>query len=179
MYDKFMVFDVESIGLHGDAFAYGYVVVDRDGNELDCGQNCMNPNHARGTADDRVWVSGNIPTLPHTIGTGGDLRSLFWGDWTYWRQKGAVLACDCAWPVEAKFLLECVRDDHWRSSVAPYPLLDVSGFILAAGGDPTACFNRRENELPAHHPLRDARQSARLLLEALNAIRDNRVFDPS
>ena len=90
-----------------------------------------------------------------------------------------ILACDCAWPVEAKFLLECVRDDHWRGSDAPYPLLDVSGLILAAGGDPTAYFNRRENELPAHHPLRDAQQSARLLLEALNAIRDNRVFDPS
>lgn len=31
----YMVFDVESIGLHGEGFAVGYVVVDRNGERLD------------------------------------------------------------------------------------------------------------------------------------------------
>ena len=36
--DKFMVFDVESIGLHGDGFAVAWVVVNREGERL--GEGC-------------------------------------------------------------------------------------------------------------------------------------------
>jgi hypothetical protein len=35
--DKFFVFDVESAGLHGEGFAVGFVVVDREGNKRDEG----------------------------------------------------------------------------------------------------------------------------------------------
>ena len=39
MADIFMVFDVESIGLHGDGFAVAWVVVNRSGQRL--GEGCM------------------------------------------------------------------------------------------------------------------------------------------
>jgi hypothetical protein len=53
----------------------------------------------------------------------------------------------------------------------PYPLVDVASVRLAAGLDPLGAYDRTAGELPVHNPLADARQSARLLLEALKSCR--------
>lgn len=83
----------------------------------------------------------------------------------HWKSKGAYLAAECAWPVEAKFLMDCVRDDfHLREWEGPYPLIDISSVLLARGIDPLGKQPRLESEEPAHNALNDARQSARLLL---------------
>ena len=42
MVDKFMVFDVESIGLHGDGFAVARVVVNRAGKRQRLGEHWAN-----------------------------------------------------------------------------------------------------------------------------------------
>jgi hypothetical protein len=76
------------------------------------------------------------------------------------------------WPVEAHFLSECVADrPQEREWQGPYPLLDVASVRLAAGLDPLATVDRLPSELPAHDPLADSRQSARLLVEALTLVR--------
>ena len=61
--DKFMVFDVESIGLHGDGFAVAWVVVNREGERL--GEGCMAcpRDLCAGTAESRLWVDENVPAL--------------------------------------------------------------------------------------------------------------------
>lgn len=166
-----MVFDVESIGLHGEGFAVGYTVVDDTGKELDADMITCPRGSACGTDADRDWVDKNIPDLlkgqvQHPI----QVREIFWSRWENWKKEGAVLFADCAWPVEARFLIACIDDGvGHRNWDGPYPLHDIASVLLAKGKDPLAKFPRLENELSEHNPLCDARQSARILLEALKA----------
>jgi hypothetical protein len=168
MSDLFMVFDVESIGLQGEGFAVAWVVVDRDGRRLDEGLFSCDPRLCKGEQESREWVKANVPPLEPTSPTRQHLRNAFWWEWRRWADQGAVLVADCAWPVEANFLSACVRlnpkEREWKG---PYPLHDLSSVLLALGLDPLAVTDRRPDELPAHHPLMDARQSARQLVEAL------------
>ena len=168
--DKFMVFDVESIGLHGEGFAVAWVVVDRSGQRFDEGCLSCDPSLCVGTDESRAWVDENVPTLARTNATKQHLRNTFWHAWRYWADRGAVLVADCAWPVEANFLSACIRLNHAeREWQGPYPLHDLASVLLAIGADPLAvATDRLPDELPAHHPLMDARQSARQLLECLN-----------
>lgn len=167
-YSSFMCFDVESIGLHGEGYAVGFVVVDMDGNELESGLYAVDPESTHGTSKNRQWVRDNIPEIPITHDSKQEMRDAFWQTWRKWADKGAALVADCAWPVEARFLCACVDDDpEAREWLGPYPLLDFGSVALALGADPTAAYLRKENEFPVHHPLADARQSARLLIEAL------------
>lgn len=169
MPELFMVFDVESIGLHGEGFAVGYVVVDREGNTLDSGNFACPVYSAKGTLTGFEWVKSNCQTLPVTHNAPWLMRAAFWRAWREWAGKGAVLVADCAWPVEARFLAQCVDDDPMsREWLGPYPLYDVAPIRLAAGLDPLATCSRLPEEEPAHDPLCDARQSARLLMEALD-----------
>ena len=168
MPDKFMVFDVESIGLHGEGFAVAWVVVNLDGERI--GEGCLacDPDQCKGTAEGRAWVAQNVPPLEITSPTPQHLRDTFWCEWRRWADQGAVLVADCSWPVEANFLSACVKQDHKeREWQGPYPLHDLASVLLALGADALAVTDRQPDELPAHHPLMDARQSARQLVERL------------
>jgi hypothetical protein len=165
----YMVFDVESVGLHGEGFSYGFVVVTDGGEEIAHGGGGCHPDHADGPADGRQWVADNVPAPRWGYGLPRPrkVRDQFWSSWTHWKGEGAVLAADCPWPVEARFLIACVADEPGRTWEGPYPLIDVASVRLAAGPGPLGTGERLAAELPAHDPLADARQSARLLLEAL------------
>jgi hypothetical protein len=174
--DLFMVFDCESVGLHGETYAVGWVAVDRDGAEREAGGLWVPPGDVRGTPAGRAWAWDNaFPGRAEGWGRGLEparsaavMRRDFWQTWLRWKEKGAALAADCCWPVEARFLAACVDDrPDEREWQGPYPLLDVACFRLAAGLDPLETAPRLPNELPAHDPLCDARQSARLLAEAM------------
>lgn len=164
----YMVFDVESIGLHGEGFAVGYVVVNSNG-VLQEQQRFVCPQSvASGSDEDRQWVRENTPTMLCNHYTTAEVRQAFWRDWRRWAAEGAVLVADCAWPVEARFLAACIdMDPEGRRWQGPYPLHDVATARLAAGFDPLATVDRLPSEEPKHDPLADARQSARLWLEAL------------
>lgn len=176
--EVFMVFDVESIGLHGEGFAVGWTVIDAVGNELDWGCFACHPDDADGDDEGREWVGNNVhaAVFPHP-GEYGPMwvREEFWLAWQRWKSRGAVLVADCCWPVEARFLARCVDDDrkvrYWQG---PYPLHELASIRLAAGLDPLGVNERLPSELPAHDPLADARQSARLLVEALDAIQSRK-----
>lgn len=171
----YMVMDVESVGLHGPAFWVGYVVVDPEGHEHDSNSIYFDPSLFSVMwydAEDMDWVKKNIakpnPNKVTIAGSTRSMRDIFWSDWMKWRNREAWLAADVAWPVEGHFLNQCIKDDEpGRKWLAPYPLIDVASVRLAKGLDPLATNHRFENELPQHDPLADARQSARLLLEAL------------
>lgn len=168
MTELFMVFDVESIGLHGEGFAVGFVVVHRNGTELDADMYACPPNAAKGNNEGWTWVKDNVPTLLKTHDAAWLIRAAFWIKWQEWKTKGAVLVADCCWPVEARFLAQCVEDQPvQREWQGPYPLHDIASMMLAKGWDPLLERPRKESEEPKHHPLNDARQSARLMLEVL------------
>jgi hypothetical protein len=173
MPELFLVFDCEAVGLHGGTFAWGGVVVDRRGKSFDCDRAWCPPDLAAGTDAGRAWVAGNWkpPDFPPLDSAAG-VRQRFWAWWLFWKGKGAALAADCAWPVEARFLAACVDDDPGaREWQGPYPLVDVGSVRLAAGLDPLGTGERLPDELPVHDALADARQSARLMCEALARIR--------
>lgn len=162
----FMVFDVESVGLHGKGFAVGWVVVDSTGTLHADGYAACPPSPTHGTAEGFTWINEHVVVRYNHVEPKG-VRQEFWRVWRFWAERGAVLVADCAWPVEARFLAACIDDDpSQREWVGPYPLHEVATARLLAGFDPLATVERFANELPQHHPLADARQSARLWLEA-------------
>lgn len=166
------MFDVESIGLHGEGYAVAGGVYFEDGT-VDKGSEFMiacPPEKAAGENSDRKWVHENIPFLEPNCKTPRAVREFFWALWTTEKVKhpGLVMAAECAWPVEARFLIQCVQDEpEKRNWEGPYPLHEIASVMLAAGMDPMATYDRLESEMPKHHPLGDARQSSRLLCEAL------------
>jgi len=171
--DLYLVFDVESDGLHGEGFAVGWVAIepDRVGGVPILWEDGIAVAPAP-TAN--AWIRENVlPHLPEpTHPDARSVRDAFWRVWDHWSAKGARLAADVAWPVEARFLAACVDDaPATRAWSGPYPLIDISSVRLAAGKDPLGEEARLAEELPAHNPLADARQSARLLAEALRARR--------
>ena len=92
---KYMVLDVESIGLHGEAFAWAYVVVDDRGHRLDEHWAACHPGVARGDKDDRRWVADNIPRFESACESPTSLRGAFWLAWSRWKEEGVALVADC------------------------------------------------------------------------------------
>ncbi len=170
----FFVFDVESVGLHGEGYYVGHVVVNRSGACLDFASYGCLSDHAKGDDDGRAWMAKNVPPLPAApLSNPKAVRDMFWRFWMHWRDKGAVMVADCCWPVEARFLAACVDDDPVnRQWIGPCPLHDVASVLLAAGEDPLKKRARIVGELPEHDPLCDARQSARILTTVLGDVRD-------
>lgn len=167
--ELYMVFDVESVGLHGTDFAVGFVIINRWGVEVQHGLMACERNETFGTPASLDWCNKNIPPIPITHSCPKDMREAFWAQWLCWNERGAKLVADCNWPVEARFLIQCVDEKpSEREWLGPYPLIDVGSVLLAKGQDPLQKFERKENELPEHNPLADARQSARIFIETLN-----------
>jgi hypothetical protein len=169
MANTFMVFDVESVGLHGEGFAVGWVVVE-DGKVIASAEYACDPKEATGTDSSRDWISKNVPRpiVGYNCRTPRQVRSEFWRAWDYARRKGATLVAECAWPVEARFLAQCVDDlPAEREFTGPYPLHELATLLLLKGINPLEKIPRLPDELPEHDPLNDARQSARLLVENL------------
>lgn len=166
--EYWLVFDVESVGLHGEGFAVGGVVLDKQFAQVEEFAFWCPSSAAQGVGSDRAWVEQNVKIEGQpTAQNPAQVRAQFWAKWTEWRAKGAWLAADVSWPVEATFLQACLADSWSRSGVTIYPLIDVASVRLGKKLDPLATLPREENELPVHNPLCDARQSARLLKEAL------------
>lgn len=163
---RYFVIDVESIGLHGEGYAVGFVLVDTEGNRLDQGMFATRPYFARGDSEGHKWVKENAPELRVTHDSPWQMRAAFWRKWLEHKTPETVMAAECAWPVEARFLTQCV-DDHpmERAWTGPYPLHEVATLMLSHGLDPLLEMKRLPEELPKHNPLCDALQTARLLLE--------------
>lgn len=173
----FFVFDVESIGLHGEGFAAGYVLIERDGTVVREDFFHCDPERAASAggeldAEDRTWVAENVPPLGLTsrLANPAAVRGALWDQWERAKEDFPAVhaAAECVWSVDTAFLTAAVLDDvdkrKWRG---PHPLIDIATVIAMVGFDPIAVFPRLEGE-DAHHPLGDARQSARLLAECLN-----------
>lgn len=168
----FFVFDVESVGLHGEGFAVaGGVYV--DGSPLSEFRFCCPPSEARGEDSDREWVALNVPTMEASHASPAEVRDAFWLAWLAAKSThpDINMAGECIWPVEAAFVTACIQQDLVaRAAAGPYPFHDIASFMLSAGMDPLASYERIAGETPCHEPLADARQSARLLAVALGRL---------
>lgn len=159
-------FDVESIGLYGEGFAVGGVLIDDSGNVINEFCYACDPGAALGSIDDREWCRDNLPKLEVTHKTPEEVRNAFWAKYLNASKHDAQIIADCIYPVETNFLAACVRDyEPVRKRQAPYPLLDLSALLLARGKDPIGVYDRMHDEYPIHHPLADAKQSARLWVQ--------------
>lgn len=169
-------FDVESIGLHGEGFAVGWVI-HQDGIERHSGVIACEPINARGRDTNREWIHANVPKIEAHEPSPKAVRDAFWAAWRgakFLAENGnqdIVALADCGWPVEARFLAACVDDrPEEREWQGPYPLHDLATYLLAVGCDPTGHYERRPEEMPVHDPLADARQTARIFWELRRGI---------
>ena len=166
----FFVFDVESVGLHGEAFAVAGGVYINGAVQSEFCLSCP-MEEAEGTDEDRKWCKNNIPIIEITHRTPNGIREAFWKEWESAKKRypGILMAGECIWPVEAGFIARCIYQLGTETD-GPYPFHDISSIMLAAGMDPMATYNRTPSEEPKHHPLADARQSARLLSDAIKIL---------
>ena len=79
----YMVFDVESVGLHGEGFAVGWVVVNGYGIHVQYGMLACDPRLAGGITPksdgaSREWVANNVPAIKVTHGSLREMRTDFW-----------------------------------------------------------------------------------------------------
>ena len=161
-------FDVESDGLYGEGFAFGAVVMTPQGQEIAAAEACC----LDGVTDG--WVQANV--LPHLhsmpqSASRAEVRRVFWDFYMAWKDQCRIFA-DVAYPVDAHFLRQCAQENHGEWD-APYPLLDVASVLLACGVDPLidgASYTGSTGD--NHHPLFDARVSARKLVRL---VRENRL----
>jgi hypothetical protein len=170
----FFVFDVESIGLHGEGFAVAGGIYDEKGKCVDLSEFCYScpPGNAQGIQEDRDWVHANVPSIEITHDYPKEVRFAFWKEWKKAKKAGAIMFAECGWPVEARFLCKCI-DDHDPSHRfdGPYPFHEISTVMACAGMDPMATYERIEGETSVHNPMCDVRQSARLLSIALKKLK--------
>jgi hypothetical protein len=172
-----LVFDVESVGLHGEGWAVGWLLgkpVDGVFNVESEGLVYCRPGKAVGLTDDLLWVQENCHADGYNtfggieVDTPREVRDAFWDVWVAAKgpERHCTMAADCTWPVEARFLCAMIDDGGpLRRWEGPYPLIDIATARLVAGL--TGQISRLPDELPVHNPLADTRQSARLLAEAL------------
>lgn len=179
---KFLLsLDAESWGVMGDIFWIGAVLYNEHGYDVDVFDEAVDPFtcsqaglrdappelHSR----DRKWLMEHVfPRLEgrerYLAGTTASLRSAFWEWLQTVRAKGEVhLLADCGLCIESRLLVDAIKDKPERLSEAPWFVHDVATALHMHGRDPMGTYGRLANELPAHDPVCDARQTARLFAE--------------
>jgi hypothetical protein len=188
-----MVVDAESWGLHGPILAVGMVIgdlvercsrddikrlevafVERESSWFWCSDEPLG-KRAAVSRDDLEWARRYvIPGLQEASRGQQDLVvcgrttviQRFKLAWLKEAAKGTELWAECGWPVEARLLMEA----QFSRLDGPLPLHEIASVRKAAGFNPVFVQPRQPAEKPEHHPVCDARQSARLLAEALTRL---------
>lgn len=169
---RLLSFDIEANGLHGNAFAVGAVVLTADGKVHD-------EFSGRCDIEEKVdpWVADNvipvISDMPVNFGSYKELREGFWQWYLKTEPEADYVLVSNGYPVEYRFLLQCQEDNlnerYWQH---PFPILDLTSLLLAAGHDP-ASKNKvtsqivKENQFYRHNPLHDAKIAALTALQVL------------
>ena len=170
---KFLSFDLETNGLHGNVFAVGAVVVDARGNVLDKFAARCPLEH-----DVDTWVKANvfpvIHDMPVTHTEQKELRHDFWKWYLQAEPKCDYVLVSNGYPVEYRFLLQCQEDDlenrYWQH---PFPILDLTSILIATGHESLAKSQLissiiREGKFARHHPVDDATIAALAAFRALS-----------
>lgn len=168
---KLLCFDLETNGLHGQAFAIGALVIDASG-KVHSEFTARIP--AEGKLDE--WVKANvlpsIADMPLTHKNYAEMCDAFWQWYLSAKEESDYVLVDNGYPVEYRFLLDCQEADlqkrYWQH---PFPFIELSSLVLNLGGETNK--KRIQAEIAAsngpfrpHHPLDDARLSALIAFEA-------------
>lgn len=130
---KLMCFDIETNGLHGEAFAVAGLVMRADGEVLEeFKARCP----VKGDLD--PWVEENVlPVLddfPPTHKTAKALRNAFWQWYQQVEPQTDYVLVNNGYPVEYRFLTKCQEDDlevrYWEH---PFPILELASLLLPLG----------------------------------------------
>lgn len=162
--------DAETVGLYGEPFAVGYTVYNAQGVELESNYMSCPSKNAKGTLSDREWVEKNVvPHLPkeYDCETPQELCEKVYTTWMDLKRKykDIITIADCGYPVESRLFSRAIENNEERTFTGPFPLHEVSTALMFAKIK-REDYPRLPNELPEHHPLSDARQSARLFQTA-------------
>ncbi|HSX36868.1 MAG TPA: hypothetical protein VLG13_01990 [Patescibacteria group bacterium] len=170
---KILCFDLETNGLHGEAFAAGAVVMDTQGSLLD-----EFSGRAKIVGQVDPWVEHNVlPVLkdmPITHKSYKDLREDFWKWYLQAEPQADYVLVSNGYPVEYRFLLKCQEENlderYWQH---PFPILDLTSILLATGHNPSSKGKLINGIISAgkfsrHHPLDDAKIAALAAIKALS-----------
>lgn len=160
---KLLSFDLETNGLHGQAFAVGAVLMSHD-------KTVHKTFSARcpivGTVDQ--WVHQNVlPAIENmsiTHDNYDELREAFWAWYLETEPMADYVLVNNGYPVEYRFLLECQEADlearYWQH---PFPILDLSSLLVQVGQKAT---NISKSDYNLHNPLDDAKIAALMAFSA-------------
>ncbi|HVE81126.1 MAG TPA: hypothetical protein VNA68_03270 [Candidatus Dormibacteraeota bacterium] len=169
---KLLSIDVESNGLHGEAFAVGAVLMNAKGEVLD---EFIGRCPVVGKID--PWVKDNVikpmKDVPEDYPNAKKMRDAFWSWYLPAKNQADYVLADNGYPVEARFLIQCQDDDiedrYWGH---PFPLLDLASMLLQVGIKPLAVRKKMVEDkmggAPSlhHNPRWDAQVSALAAFEA-------------
>lgn len=130
---KILSFDVESNGLHGEAFAVSGVLMRSDGKVID---EFTGRCPIEGPVDE--WVAKNVLPqmngIPQRYKSARTLRSAFWRWYKKAKAQADFVIAENPYPVEARFLIACQQDSlrsrYWEH---PFPLIDVGTLFFERG----------------------------------------------
>ena len=161
---RILCFDVETNGLHGDAFAVGAVVMNDGGGVQD-----QFTGRTKIVGQVNPWVEKNvlpaIADLPFTYPSEKDLREGFWKWYITAEAASDYVLVGNGYPVEYRFLMKCQEDNlearYWQH---PFPILDLFSLLIQIGdrSAKSRLLNEimREHNLSLHNPLDDAKMTA-------------------
>jgi len=163
MKNLLFVFDVESDGLLGDAFAVGALVIDKGTKKI--------IDSYEGMVDIAItstFVENQVMPNLSEIKKVENLKILDLEFYDFYQKyfDKVDLVFDAGFPVETNFLKRVFsRIDE---PLMPYPIYDLMSILLAKGLDPNLDRIKYLNKkLRKHHPIDDAYSSAMVYLDVL------------
>lgn len=169
---KLLSFDLETNGLHGQAFAVGAVLMSADGTvHGEFSARC------RLTSKVDEWVKDNvlpaIADMEITHGTYTELREAFWQWYLQAEPEADYVLVNNGYPVEYRFLLDCqdenIEERYWQH---PFPILELNSILLMTDHDNAPSKRKlkdlldRDHGRKMHHPVEDAKMAILLAFEA-------------
>ena len=159
----YIFLDVETVGFTGEPFAVGYITTNIKGDIINEVCYYYEPDLTDADEETKDWITKNClenlrnKTIKYTLllESKREFISLTKVSLTFLLENYWIVA-DCPYPCEARLLNLC------ELYTEPYPIIDLSSMLLFNGFNPLGTYERKEDELPKHNPLADARQTRRL-----------------
>ena len=154
--------DAETNGLYGDVWAIGAVTLTQAPDQRETEAAVVFSGQLDPDVVTDPWTWANV--VPHVdlprYDTREHLLDAFWDTWlAHSAASRSVAVADCGYPVETGLYRACVElapEVRWNQG--PFPLHELSTWLLAAGLDPE--LDRREyvgrTDLVCHNPVADA-----------------------
>ncbi len=171
---KILSFDLESNGLHGEAFAVGAILMNSKGEVID---EFTGRSKIIGPVD--AWVEKNvlpaIKDMSITQGSYKALREAFWRWYVRTEAKADYVLVSNGYPVEYRFLLKCQEENleerYWQH---PFPILELFSLLIQAEDVPTTKSKlvaelMQSGQFTLHNPLDDAKLAALAAFKAFRA----------